>query len=178
MRGRGPYYFVGVNLWCGMNLGATNEAGDRERLVRELDHLGNLGVTDRRVMAATEGPASEPWRAKPVLQPAPGVCDEDLLRGLDFLLAEAEKRNMRVVMVLNNRFRWSGGMAQYVKGIHHLLWAYGPDIFDIQGRLRPVILATATAPMSRRGAAYPAARATSLRATEDVPALYRGLYGL
>jgi len=122
MIGERPYDFLGVNLWYGMNLGSTGEAGNRERLVRELDRLEEMGVTNLRVMAASAGPASEPWRVKPALQSEPGVYDEDLLRGLDFLLAEAGKRDMRLVLVLNNFFQWTGGMAQYVS------WATGTDI--------------------------------------------------
>ena len=177
MLGGAPYYFMGVNLWYGMNLGTTNEADDRERLVRELDRLENLGVTNLRVMAATEGPASEPWRAKPVLQPKPGVYNEDLLRGLDFLLAEAEKRNMRVVMVLNNRFQWSGGRAQYVKGVHHLLWAYGPDIFDTRGRFCPRYPGDRYVDYVMAWCSYPTARALlyalQRRCTGFLPATVR-----
>ncbi|MDX1674564.1 MAG: cellulase family glycosylhydrolase [Longimicrobiales bacterium] len=120
--GERPYHFLGVNLWYGMNLGAGREAGDRARLVRELDRLAELGVTNLRVMAATEGPRDQPWRVHPAVQPAPGEYDEGLLRGLDFLLAEAGRRGMRVVLVLNNFFQWTGGFAQYVS------WATGEPI--------------------------------------------------
>ncbi|MFW6205786.1 MAG: glycoside hydrolase 5 family protein [Gemmatimonadota bacterium] len=109
-----PYHFVGVNLWYGMNLGADHPTGDRARLVRELDLLADLGVTNVRVLAASEGPPDEPWRVHPSAQPGPGEYDERVLRGLDFLLAELGKRDMRAVLVLNNFFQWSGGMAQYV----------------------------------------------------------------
>ncbi len=33
------YYFVGTNLWYGLNLGAKKAGGDRARLIRELDKL-------------------------------------------------------------------------------------------------------------------------------------------
>ncbi|OZC01326.1 glycoside hydrolase 5 family protein [Rubricoccus marinus] len=117
-----PYYFVGANLWFGMNLGSPEAGGDRERLVRELDRLQALGVTNLRVMAASEGPAGEPWRVHPAVQNAPGEYDESLLRGLDFLLAEMGKRDMTAVLVLNNFFHWSGGMAQYHS------WASGEPV--------------------------------------------------
>lgn len=122
MIGERPYHFLGVNFWFGMNLGAEHTSADRERLVRELDHLQRLGVTNLRVMASSEGPHSEPWRVVPAVQPAPGRYDENLLRGLDFFLAEMGKRGMRGVLVLNNFFQWSGGMAQYVS------WATGEAI--------------------------------------------------
>jgi mannan endo-1,4-beta-mannosidase len=122
MVGEDPYHFLGLNLWFGMNLGSEGESGDRARLVRELDQLAALGVTNLRVMAASEGPAGEPQRVHPAVQSSPGEYDEDLLRGLDFLLAELASRGMRAVLVLNNFFQWSGGMAQYVS------WATGEPI--------------------------------------------------
>jgi mannan endo-1,4-beta-mannosidase len=64
-------------------------------------------------MAGSEGPEDEPWRMKPALQPAPGVYNEELLDGLDFLLAEMGRRGMVAVVCLNNFWQWSGGMAQY-----------------------------------------------------------------
>jgi mannan endo-1,4-beta-mannosidase len=117
-----PYHFIGVNLWFGMNLGAEHATGDRARLVRELDRLDSLGIRNLRVMAGTEGPADQPWRVHPAVQPGPGEYDESILRGLDFLLAEMAKRDMRAVLVLNNFFQWSGGMPQYVS------WATGDPI--------------------------------------------------
>ena len=109
-----PYYFAGANLWFGMNLGSAGEGGDRDRLERELDRLQALGITNLRVMAASEGPADQPWRVQPAVQNAPGEYDEDLMEGLDVLLAEMATRDMTAVLVLNNFFQWSGGMAQYV----------------------------------------------------------------
>jgi mannan endo-1,4-beta-mannosidase len=117
-----PYYFLGTNFWFGMNLGMAGEQGDRERLIRELDHLERLGLKNLRIMAATEGPHTEQWRVVPALQPEAGVYDEAVLGGLDFLLAEMARRDLRAVMVLNNFFMWSGGMAQYVS------WATGEPI--------------------------------------------------
>jgi mannan endo-1,4-beta-mannosidase len=109
-----PYYFVGTNFWQGMNLGVDGPAGDRPRLMRELDRLRELGITNLRVMASSEGPNTEPYRIVPALMTAPGEYDGSVLDGLDFLLAEMGQRGMRAVMVLNNFWQWSGGMAQYV----------------------------------------------------------------
>src|SRR5688572_10598213 len=109
-----PYYFVGTNFWQGMNLGVDGPGGDREMLLTELDSLQRIGVTNLRVMAASEGPNTEPYRMVPALMTSPGVYDEHVLDGLDFFIAETGKREMKVVMVLNNYWQWSGGMAQYV----------------------------------------------------------------
>ncbi len=109
-----PYLFVGGNFWQGMNLGVDGPSGDRARLLRELDRVRELGLTNLRVMASSEGPNSEPYRMVPALMTAPGEYDGSVLDGLDFLLAEMGKRGLRAVMVLNNFWQWSGGMAQYV----------------------------------------------------------------
>lgn len=121
-KGNRPYYITGTNLWFGMSLGSTGEGGDRERLIAELDALQALGINNVRVMAGSEGPADEPWRQQPALQNSPGQLDEALLEGLDFLLIELGKREITAVLVLNNFFQWSGGMAQYVS------WASGQPI--------------------------------------------------
>lgn len=108
-----PYYFLGTNFWYGMNLGAE-KSGDRMRLLAELDHLKDLGITNLRIMGASEGPDSEPFRMTPSLQPTKGNYNEDVLEGLDFLLVEMAKRDMTAVVCLNNFWPWSGGMAQYI----------------------------------------------------------------
>ncbi len=108
------YYFVGANFWQGMELGVDGPTGDRKELVRELDHLQQLGVTNLRIMASLEGPNTEPHRMTPALMTSPGVYDKTVLDGLDFLLSEMGKRGMKAVMTLNNFWSWSGGMAEYV----------------------------------------------------------------
>lgn len=108
-----PYYFLGTNVWYGCNLASKGEGGDRERLIRELDHLKSIGINNLRIMGASEG-SDQPNTVKPAIQPASEIFDEQLLDGLDFLLAEMEKRQMYAVIFLNNYWEWSGGMAQYV----------------------------------------------------------------
>lgn len=108
-----PYYFIGANYWYGMNLASSGPGGDRVRLLAELDQLAALGVTNLRIMAASEGPDTAAWRMLPSLQPSPGQYNAQLLDGLDFLLYEMGKRNMKAVVCLNNFWPWSGGFAQY-----------------------------------------------------------------
>lgn len=106
------YRFIGANYWYGMHLG-SEAFGDRQRLKLELDQLAQLGIQNLRVMACGEGPSDAPWRVQPPLQPKPGVYEEQLLEGLDFLLSEMGKRKMRAIVCLNNFWPWTGGMAQY-----------------------------------------------------------------
>jgi len=46
---------------------------------------------------------------------APGCFDERVFRGLDWVLAEAGKRGIKIMLVLVNHWSAYGGMAQYVK---------------------------------------------------------------
>ncbi len=114
--------FVGVNFWYGMHLGMAGPDGDRARLRAELDRLHGLGVTNVRVMAASEGPNDQPYRVTPALMIAPGEYDDRVLDGLDYLVAEIAERQMHAVVALNNFWEWSGGMAQYV------CWYEGTEI--------------------------------------------------
>jgi mannan endo-1,4-beta-mannosidase len=113
LRDGAPYHFVGANLWYGCNLAALAEGGDRDRLRRELDLLHSLGIDNLRVLGASEG-LGQPNTVRPPIQPELGRHDERLLDGLDFLLAEMARRDMLAVVVLNNYWEWSGGMAQYL----------------------------------------------------------------
>lgn len=109
------YHYLGTNFWYGMNLGSANKG----RLIRELDRLQQLGVRNLRIMAGSEGASNAPWRMQPSVQPEPGVYDESLLKGLDFLFDEMKKRDMLAVVCLNNFWPWSGGFSQYVSWANH-----------------------------------------------------------
>jgi mannan endo-1,4-beta-mannosidase len=82
-----------------------------------------MGVTNIRVLGLSE--ASELKRAvRPAIMTSPGHFDDELLTGLDFLLAEMAKRHMTAVIYLNNFWQWSGGMSQYVA------WLTGQPVLD------------------------------------------------
>jgi mannan endo-1,4-beta-mannosidase len=106
------YYFAGANFWPGMYLGSEANSGDRQRLIRELDRLQAEGINNLRILGASED-AYFNNEVQPVVQTAPGVYNEALLKGMDFLLSEMGKRNMHAVIYLNNYWWWSGGMCQY-----------------------------------------------------------------
>ena len=46
---------------------------------------------------------------------APGIFDERVFQGLDWLLAEAARRRLRILFALTNYWGAYGGMLQYVK---------------------------------------------------------------
>ena len=110
-----PYTFIGCNMWYASILGSTGQGGDRERLCRELDELKTLGVTNVRILSGPDAGSDLANPAKPYLQSAPGVLNDTILEGLDYTLAELEKRNMDAVIYLNNAWDWSGGYGFYLK---------------------------------------------------------------
>ena len=112
-KGDQPYYFVGANYWYGPLIAAKN-IGDRTRLIKELDLMKSVGIDNLRILVGAEGDGGDS-RVHPALQPKQGVYNNDLLDGLDFLLAEMRKRNMYAVLYLNNNWIWSGGMSEYLK---------------------------------------------------------------
>ncbi len=117
------YYVVGANLWYGGYLGSAGKIGNRMRLAKELDNLKALGINNLRVLAVSEksdlNSAVHPSTTNGFDQ-----YDEELLAGLDFFMAEVAKRDMTVVLYLNNFWQWSGGMTQYMS------WVDGKPVQD------------------------------------------------
>lgn len=110
-----PYYFIGANLWYGAFMAAEGPSGDRERLCRELDKLKESGIGNLRIAVGADGNETDSVKVKPILQSAPGVYSDTFLDGLDFLMAELGKREMKAVLYLTNAWTWSGGYAQYLE---------------------------------------------------------------
>lgn len=112
-----PYTFIGTNYWYGSFLGLEKDKKRGiERLRRELDLLKANGVTNLRLLAGAEGsgPMNGVVRVGPSLQPTRGKFDGDVLRGLDIILAEMAKRDMKAVIFFSNNWEWSGGFQQYL----------------------------------------------------------------
>ena len=113
------YNYVGTNFWYGPILASEGRGGDIDRLEKELDTLKALGIDNLRVLVGGDGPDGVFSRVDPTLQPAPGVYNDTLLRGLDRFMVELGKRDMQAVLYLNNSWEWSGGYGQYLE------WATG-----------------------------------------------------
>ena len=122
LRGR-PYFYVGTNLWFGCYVCDAALPGGRRRFVRELDQLHQLGVNNLRLLAGSETSPLVGAIPRGITR-EPQQWDEDLLRGLDFALAEMARRDMRGVLFLSNYWQWSGSFAQYVR------WVTGEPIPD------------------------------------------------
>lgn len=113
--GEKPYYFIGTNFWYGAILGSTGQGGNRERLLKELDFLHKNGMDNLRILVGADGVAGQKVKVMPTLQQSPGIYNDTIFEGLDFLLSEMGKRNMKAVLYLNNSWEWSGGYGQYLE---------------------------------------------------------------
>jgi mannan endo-1,4-beta-mannosidase len=115
--GKTPYYFIGANYWYGTYLGLEKDKKRGvERLKKELDFLKANGVTNLRVLGGAEGSGliSGVERVAPPLQPVQGKFNTQVLDGLDLLLFEMSKRNLKAIIFFSNNWEWSGGFQQYL----------------------------------------------------------------
>ncbi len=128
--GDASYRYTGANMYFGAYLGSKAPLGNRDRLKRELDALKELGVANLRVLGASE---LSPLRnsLRPAFHDGKQVLNEDLLDGLDFILAEMGARDMRAVIYLGNFWEWSGGFATY------LYWTNGGHYIDMNDPAHP-----------------------------------------
>ncbi|MDE7388036.1 MAG: cellulase family glycosylhydrolase [Muribaculaceae bacterium] len=120
-RGDSVYRFEGANFWAAPILASEGQGGDRDRLHRELDRLQERGVSNLRVLVGAQSRKRGECLLKPQLVTAPGVYNDTLLAGLDYLMAELERRDMTAVLYLNNAWEWSGGYGSFIE------WAGGGD---------------------------------------------------
>lgn len=110
-----PYYYVGTNFWYGAILGSEGQGGNRTRLCKELDRMRAMGIDNLRILVGSDGQRGIKTKVEPTLQEAPGVYNDTILAGLDYLLMEMEKRRMVAVLYLNNSWEWSGGYGYYLE---------------------------------------------------------------
>jgi mannan endo-1,4-beta-mannosidase len=118
-----PFFISGFNYWSPMTM-VARESGEAgwDQFRRDLDGMQAAGMNTLRIMGATEGPDTEPLRIVPTLQPSPGQYDPKQVAALLRVIGELEQRKLYAIVILNNFWHWSGGMAQY------LAWAGGGAI--------------------------------------------------
>ena len=110
-----PYYYVGTNFWYGAILGSEGQGGNRERLCQELDKMKEMGIDNLRILVGSDGERGVTTKVEPTLQIKPGVYNDTILAGMDYLLQEMGKRKMVAVLYLNNSWEWSGGYGFYLE---------------------------------------------------------------
>ncbi|HSY22903.1 MAG TPA: hypothetical protein VK841_12345 [Polyangiaceae bacterium] len=121
-RGGRVFFMNGMNHWAAPTLARTDNPAGWDRVRRDLDQLQTIGINVLRVMASTEGPDAESHRIIPTIQPGPRRYDAAGVGGILRLADEMRRRDLQGIFVLNNFWKWSGGMAQY------LAWAKGESI--------------------------------------------------
>jgi mannan endo-1,4-beta-mannosidase len=125
-----PYRYAGANIWYAAWLGSRTPYGNRTRLGRELDRLQALGVRNLRILGSAEfSPLKN--SIEPGFRDKSATYNEDLLKGLDWTLAEMAKRDMTGVIYLGNFWEWSGGMMTY------LSWVNGGRFIDMNDPAHP-----------------------------------------
>uniref|UniRef100_A0A8R7VFC1 mannan endo-1,4-beta-mannosidase n=4 Tax=Triticum TaxID=4564 RepID=A0A8R7VFC1_TRIUA len=87
----------------------ASNPGDRSKVLATLDQASHVGATVIRTWAFNDGGSNRP------LQITPGVYSEDVFLGLDFVIAEAKKRGLYLILSLANNWGDFGGKKQYVQ---------------------------------------------------------------
>ncbi|KAL0557289.1 hypothetical protein IC582_005815 [Cucumis melo] len=101
-----PFYVNGFNTYWLMIFAADQST--RGKVTEVFKQAASVGLTVCRTWAFNDGQ----WRA---LQKSPSVYDEEVFKGLDFVISEAKKFKIRLILSLANNWEAFGGKAQYVK---------------------------------------------------------------
>ncbi|KAG6535502.1 mannan endo-1,4-beta-mannosidase 5-like [Zingiber officinale] len=104
-----PFLFNGFNAYWLMHVAA--EPAERPKVSEVLRAAAAAGLTVGRAWAFSDG-------GDRALQLSPGVYDERVFQGLDFVIAEAQKSGVRLILSLANNYKDFGGRAQYVEWAH------------------------------------------------------------
>ncbi|KAH7682392.1 Mannan endo-1,4-beta-mannosidase protein [Dioscorea alata] len=101
-----PFYANGFNAyWLMLKASKTSEMDKVSTVFRQ---ASSYGMTVVRTWAFNDG------GYRP-LQSSPGVYDEDIFKGLDFVISEAKKYGIRLILSLVDNFKSLGGKRQYVE---------------------------------------------------------------
>uniref|UniRef100_A0A803NS72 mannan endo-1,4-beta-mannosidase n=1 Tax=Cannabis sativa TaxID=3483 RepID=A0A803NS72_CANSA len=101
-----PFYVNGFNTYWLMVFAADQST--RGKVSEVFKEASSAGLTVCRTWAFNDGQ----WRA---LQKSPSVYDEDVFKALDFVVSEARKYKIRLILSLVNNWDAYGGKPQYVK---------------------------------------------------------------
>ncbi|XP_059065096.1 mannan endo-1,4-beta-mannosidase 6 isoform X2 [Cryptomeria japonica] len=101
-----PFYVNGFNTYWLMVYAV--DPSTRPTVISLFQEAASAGLTVGRTWAFNDGG----WRA---LQTSPGVYDEQVFKALDFVIREAEKNKIRLILSLVNNWDDYGGKAQYVR---------------------------------------------------------------
>ncbi|KAG8067739.1 hypothetical protein GUJ93_ZPchr0005g14710 [Zizania palustris] len=101
-----PLYVNGFNTYWLMVLAV--DPSTRGKVTEVFQQAAAVGLTVCRTWAFNDGG----WRA---LQKSPSVYDEEVFKALDFVVGEARKHRIRLILSLSNNWDDYGGKGQYVR---------------------------------------------------------------
>ncbi|XP_022721049.1 mannan endo-1,4-beta-mannosidase 6-like [Durio zibethinus] len=100
INGWNSYWLMQESIWGGPS---------RSRVSKMLQKGAQMGLTVCRTWAFNDGHGPNS------LQISPGVFNERVFRGLDYVIVEARKHGIRLILSLVNNLNNFGGKAQYVR---------------------------------------------------------------
>nr|GMD04912.1 mannan endo-1,4-beta-mannosidase 6-like [Ipomoea batatas] len=103
------FYINGWNSYWLMAESVWSES--REKVSEILERGAAMGLSVCRTWAFSDGPAAGPN----ALQLHPGVFNERAFQGLDYVVAEARRHRIRLILCLVNNLKAYGGTTQYVR---------------------------------------------------------------
>ncbi|KAL3642007.1 Beta-mannosidase B [Castilleja foliolosa] len=101
-----PFYFNGFNAYWLMYMASDPTTSDK--VTDTFEQASKYGMNVVRTWAFSDGG----YRA---LQTSPGVYSEDMFKGLDFVVSEAKKHGIYLILSLVNNWEGFGGKKQYVQ---------------------------------------------------------------
>jgi len=103
-----PFYFGGNNAYFLMQAKAL---GYQNAVLQQLDRSNEIGIRVIRTWAFADGPADP---GSVTLQSSAGIYDENTFKALDYVIAEAGKRNIKLILPFVNANKEYGSIATYV----------------------------------------------------------------
>ncbi|KAI3488856.1 hypothetical protein L1887_47018 [Cichorium endivia] len=100
-----PFLFNGFNAYWMMNI--ATDPSERIKVTQVFQDAANAGLSVCRTWAFADG-------GDKALQISPGAYDERVFQGLDFVVAEARKYGLRLILSFINNYKDFGGRPQYV----------------------------------------------------------------
>ncbi|KAK1433413.1 hypothetical protein QVD17_10323 [Tagetes erecta] len=102
-----PFLFNGFNAYWMMNV--ASDPSERSKVTQVLQDASDAGLSVCRTWAFLDGEGEKS------LQISPGVYDERVFQGLDFVVAEARKYGLWLILSFVNNYKDFGGRPQYVE---------------------------------------------------------------
>ncbi|KAL8472307.1 hypothetical protein ACS0TY_029503 [Phlomoides rotata] len=101
------FYFNGFNAYWLMYMASDNQT--RHKVSNVFSRASKYGMNVARTWAFSDAAGDRP------LQISPGNYSQDVFKGLDFVVAEAKKFGINVILSLVNNWTQFGGKKQYVQ---------------------------------------------------------------